>query len=79
MWLILIDAMSIAFALTFTTVLALAITFALCADVVAEHGTEDKILFRREFVQWTSDDESDGLQTFTSPEVNILIMSSCRL
>ena len=80
MCLILIDAMAIACPLTSAlALLTLAVPFALCADVVAEHGTEDKILFRREFVQWTSDDESDGLQTFTSPEVNILIMSSCRL
>ncbi len=79
MWLILIDAMSIALALTFTIVLALAVPFALCAEVVAEHGTEDEVLFGREFVQWTRDDEADSLQTFTSPEINILILSSCRL
>ena len=79
MWLILIDAMSIALALTFTIVLALAVPFALCAEVVAEHGTEDEVLFGREFVQWTRDDEAGSLQTFTSPEINILILSSCRL
>ena len=37
MWLILFDALVVAFTLT--------IPFALCAEVVAEHGTEDKVLF----------------------------------
>ena len=77
MWLILVDAMSVT--LTFTTVFTLAVAFALCADVVAEHSAEDKVLFRRELVQWTSDDEPNSLQAFTSSEVNILILSSCRL
>ena len=77
MWLILVDAMSVT--LTFTIVFTLAVAFALCADVVAEHSAEDKVLFRRELVQWTSDDKADSLQTFTSSEVNVLILSSCRL
>ena len=59
--------------------LTLAVPFALCTEVVAEHSAEDKVLFGREFVQWTSDDESDGLQALSSSEVNILIMSACRL
>ena len=104
MWLILIDAMSIACPvalallalsgenrlrlgkvqasltlLSTCTVLTLAVPFALCADVVAEHSAEDEVLFGCEFVQWTGDDESDSLQTFASPEINILILSSCRL
>ena len=62
MWLILIDAMSVtcpvASALAFLT---LAVPFALCADVVAEHGAEDEIFFRCEFVQRTGDNESNGL------------------
>ena len=77
MWLILVDAMSVT--LTFTTVFTFAVAFALCADVVAEHSAEDKVLFRRELVQWTSDDKADSLQAFTSSEVNVLILSSCRL
>ena len=32
------------------TVLTLTIPFALCADVVAEHGTEDEVLFGCELV-----------------------------
>ena len=62
MWLILIDAMSVtcpvASALAFLT---LAVPFALCADIVAEHSAEDEVLFGREFVQWTGNYESDGL------------------
>ena len=80
MWLILIDAMSIACPVASTfALLALAVPFTLCADVVAEHSAEDEVLFGCEFVQWTGDDESDSLQTFASPEINILILSSCRL
>ena len=59
--------------------LTLAIPFALCTDVVAEHGAEDEILFGCKFVQWTGDDESDSLQAFTSSEINILILLSGRL
>ena len=58
----------IAFALSFLT---LTIPFALCADVVAEHGAEDKILFGCELVQRTGDDEPDGLQTLTPPEIHV--------
>ena len=77
MWLILVDAMSVALALTLS--FTFAIPFALCADVVAEHGAEDEIFFRCEFVQRTGDNESNGLQALTSSEVNILILSSCWL
>ena len=77
MWLILVDAMSVT--LTFTTVFTLAVAFALCAEVVTEHGAEDKVLFGRELVQRTGDDEPDGLQALAPPEVYILIVSSCRL
>ena len=77
MWLILVDTVAVAIA--FASIFTLTVPFALCADVVAEHGTEDKILFGCEFVQWTSDDEPNSLQAFTSSEVNILILSSCWL
>ena len=77
MWLILVDAMSVT--LTFTTVFTLAVAFALCAEVIAEHGSEDKIFFRCEFVEWTGNDESDSLQAFAAPEVNVQVLQSCRL
>ena len=77
MWLILVDTVAVAIA--FASIFTFAVAFALCADVVAEHGAEDEIFFRCEFVQWTGDDESDSLQAFTASEVNILILSSCRL
>ena len=77
MWLILVDTVAVAIA--FASIFTFAVAFALCADVVAEHGAEDEIFFRCEFVQWTGNDESDSLQALTSSEVNILILSSCRL
>jgi len=48
MWLILVDTVLVTQA--FTPILTLAIAFALCADVVAKHGSEDKVLFRSEQV-----------------------------
>ena len=77
MWLILVDAMSVT--LTFTTVFTLAVAFALCADVVAEHGAEDKILLRGELVQRTGDDEPDSLQTLAPSEIHVQILLSCGL
>ena len=67
MWLIFVDAL-----ITFT----FAIPFALCADVIAEHRSEDKILFWREFVQWTSDNESDSIQTLAPTEIHIHVLLS---
>ena len=55
------------------------VAFALCAEVIAEHGSEDKIFFRCEFVEWTGNDESDSLQAFAAPEVNVQVLLSCRL
>ena len=66
----------VAFALAFLT---LAVPFALCAEVITEHSTEDKVFFGRKLVQWTGDDESDGFQTLTSPKVHIHVLSSGRL
>ena len=66
MWLILFDALVVAFTLT--------IPFALCAEVVAEHGTEDKVLFGCELVQRTGDDEPDGFQTFATPEIHVQVL-----
>ena len=66
MWLILFDALVVAFTLT--------IPFALCAEVVAEHGTEDKVLFGCELVQRTGDDESDGFQTLATPEIHVQVL-----
>ena len=71
--------MSIALTLTLTTVFTLAIPFALCADIVAKHSSEDKILFGRELMERTCDKETDSLQTLTSPKVHIHVLSSGRL
>ena len=80
MWLILVDAMSVTCPVASAlALLTLAIAFALCADVIAEHGAEDKIFFGCEFVERTGNDESDGLQAFAAPEVNVQVLLSCRL
>jgi len=79
--LILVDTLAVAFpvALAFTSVLALTISFALCTEVVAEHGTEDKVLFGCELVQRTGDDEPYGLQTLAPSEVHIQVLLACGL
>ena len=67
MWLIFVDAL-----ITFT----FTIPFTLCADVVAEHSSEYKIFLWREFVQWTSDNESDSIQTLAPTEIHIHVLLS---
>jgi hypothetical protein len=49
LWLILVDAFVLALSVTvaFASLLALAIPFALCAEVVAKHGSENEVLFWR--------------------------------
>lgn len=51
--------------------LALAVAFALGADVVTEHGSEDKVLLGSQLVQWTSDNQPDSLQTLAPTEIQI--------
>ena len=69
-------ACSVASALALLT---LAIPFALCAEVIAEHGTEDKILFGCELMERTSDKETDSLQALAPSKVHIHVLSSGRL
>jgi hypothetical protein len=40
-------------------------------DVIPEHGTEDKILFGCQLVEWTIHYQSDGFETLGSPEEKI--------
>jgi len=51
--------------------LALAEALALHSYVVAEHGSEDEILFGRQFVERTGDDEPDGIETLSASEEQI--------
>ena len=80
MWLILVDAMSVTCTVASALALfTLAVAFALCAEVVAEHGAKNEVLFGRELVQRTGDDEPDGLQTLTPPEIQVQVLLSCGL
>lgn len=74
---VLVDALSIAMPLALA--LTLAVSLALSANVIAKHGTEDKVFLGCELVQRTSHDESDSLKTFPSSEVNIYVLLSCGL
>ena len=79
--LILIDTLAVTFpiALVFASVFTFTISLALGAEIIAKHGTEDKVLFGRELVQWTGNDKPDGLQTLAPSEVHIQVLLSCRL
>ena len=80
MWLITVDTLAIALPIAFTlALLTFAIPFALGAEVVAEHRPKDKILFGRELVQRTGDDEPDGFQTLAPSEIDIQVLLTCRL
>ena len=80
MWLITVDTLSIALPVTFALALfTFAVPFALCADIIAEHGSENEVLLWRKLVQRTSDDEPDGLQTLTPPEIYVQVLLSGRL
>ena len=58
---------------------ALTIALTLTTDVITEHGSEDEIFLGRKFIQGTSDDEADGLQTFWSSEIDIQVLTTRRL
>ena len=71
--LILVNAYTLTFPFAFT------IPLTLCADVIAEHGTEDKVLFWRKLVQGTGDDKAYCLQTLTPSEIDIQVLLTGRL
>ena len=75
-----IDALfALSLALSLTLSLTLTISFALCADVISEHSTENEVLLGSQLMQRTGDDESDGLQTLASPEIHVQVLLSGRL
>ena len=77
MWLILVDAMSVTCPVASAlALLTLAIAFALCAEVIAEHSAEDEVLFGCELVQRTGDDEPDGFQTLAPSEIHVQVLLS---
>lgn len=81
MWLILVEAFSLAsaIALTVASALTLTIPLALGTNVVAEHGTENEVLLRRKQIQRTGDDEADSLQTLAPSEIDIQVVATSGL
>ena len=79
MWLIFVDTMTVAcsVALAFASVLTFAVSFALCADVISEHSTENEVLLGSQLMQRTGDDEPDGLQTLAPPKIHVQVLLSC--
>ena len=64
---------------TFTRSLSFTIAFTLCTEVIAQHRTENKILLRRQFIEWTGDNEANGIEAFLTTNVEIQIVFASRL
>ena len=60
-------------ALTFT------IPFTLCTDVVAKHGSEDEVLFGRQLIERTGNEQTDGIETFAATEIDVHVLFACWL
>ena len=54
--------------LTFT------VPFTLCTDVVAEHGSEDEVLFGRQLIERTRNEQADGIETFAATEIDVHVL-----
>ena len=65
----------LAFTLTFTFTVSLA----LCADVVAEHRTEDEVFLGRQLVKRTGDEQTDGIETLAAAKVDVDVLPAGRL
>lgn len=63
----------------FTRSLSFTIALTLCTEVIAQHGAEDKVLLRRQFVERTGDNEANGVETFFATNIEIQIILTCRL
>ena len=59
--------------------LAFAVSLALGADVVAKHGSEDEVLFGRQLIEWTSNEQTDGIETFATTEIDIHVLFASAL
>ena len=63
----------------FTRSLSFTIALTLCTEVIAQHRTEDKVLFGRQFVERTGDNETNGIETFLATNVEIQVVLASRL
>jgi len=59
-------------ALTFT------IALTLCTEVIAQHRTKDEVLLGSQFVERTSDNEANRIETFLKWLKNYLFKSWCK-
>lgn len=59
--------------------LALTVSFALCTDIVAEHGTKNEVLLGRQLVERTGDKQTYGIETLPATEIDIYVLLASRL
>ena len=66
-------------AATFTRRLSFTIALTLCTKVIAQHRTKNKVLLRRQLVEWTGDYEANGIEAFLTTNIEIQIVLASRL
>ena len=59
---------------TLLVALTLAIALTLCTDVVAKHGSEDEVLFGRQLIERTGNEQTDGIETFATTEIDVHVL-----
>jgi len=52
----------------------LAVSLALCTDVVAKHCSEDEVLFGRQLIERTGNEQTDGIETFAATEIDVHVL-----
>ena len=62
-----------------TRCFAFAITLALGTDIVAKHGTKNKVLFGSELIQRTGNKQADGIKTLLTTEIDVNVLLASRL
>ena len=50
------------------------VPFTLCTDVVAKHGSKDEVLFGRQLIERTGNEQTDGIETFTATEIDVHVL-----
>ena len=58
----------------FTLPFTLAVSLALCTDVVAKHCSEDEVLFGRQLIERTGNEQTDGIETFAATEIDVHVL-----
>ena len=61
-------------ALAFTRSFPFTIAFTLCTEIVAQHGAQDKVFLGCQFIEWTGDNEADGVETLLAANIEVQVI-----